>query len=182
VRFEVVLGVAVLAAGLAATSTARGEMITASGTWGAGTPTTPISAAGDTWSFSFDVMPPITNGGVTPFTNAAYSLNGVPVTGETISGVTFFPAAVFGLFTLDFSGDDHLDLYGAQVFDARLSLIPGNYPAVVDVNSSTGQLGVGTGSGTVNIAPVPAPPAVVLVGLGAGCVVLKRYVGRRATS
>jgi hypothetical protein len=32
---------------------------------------------------------------------------------------------------------------------------------------------------TVNA--VPAPPAVVLVGLGAGCVALKRYVGRRAT-
>jgi hypothetical protein len=31
-------------------------------------------------------------------------------------------------------------------------------------------------------SPVPAPPAVVLVGLGAGCVALKRYVGRRATA
>jgi hypothetical protein len=30
-------------------------------------------------------------------------------------------------------------------------------------------------------SPVPAPPAVVLVGLGAGCVALKRYVHRRAT-
>jgi hypothetical protein len=29
---------------------------------------------------------------------------------------------------------------------------------------------------------VPAPPAVVLVGLGAGCVALRRYVGRRATA
>jgi hypothetical protein len=31
-------------------------------------------------------------------------------------------------------------------------------------------------------SPVPAPPAVVLVGLGAGCVALRRYVGRRATA
>jgi hypothetical protein len=31
-------------------------------------------------------------------------------------------------------------------------------------------------------APVPAPPAVVLVGLGAGCVAVRRYVGRRATA
>jgi hypothetical protein len=29
---------------------------------------------------------------------------------------------------------------------------------------------------------VPAPPAVVLVGLGAGCVALRRYVGRHATA
>jgi len=28
-------------------------------------------------------------------------------------------------------------------------------------------------------SPVPAPPAVVLAGLGAGCVALRRYVGRR---
>jgi hypothetical protein len=34
----------------------------------------------------------------------------------------------------------------------------------------------------VSTAPVPAPPAVVLVGLGAGCVALRRYVGRRATA
>src|SRR5262249_9616305 len=32
-----------------------------------------------------------------------------------------------------------------------------------------------------NLTPVPAPPAVVLVGLGAGCVALRRYVRRRAT-
>jgi hypothetical protein len=38
-------------------------------------------------------------------------------------------------------------------------------------------------SGHVSTSPVPAPPAVVLVGLGAGCVALKRYVGhRRATA
>jgi hypothetical protein len=37
-------------------------------------------------------------------------------------------------------------------------------------------------SGDVVTSAVPAPPAVVLVGLGAGCVVLKRYVHRRATA
>jgi hypothetical protein len=37
-------------------------------------------------------------------------------------------------------------------------------------------------SGDSLTSPVPAPPAVVLVGLGAGCVVLKRYVHRRATA
>jgi hypothetical protein len=34
----------------------------------------------------------------------------------------------------------------------------------------------------LKFATVPAPPAVVLVGLGAGCVALRRYVGRRATA
>jgi hypothetical protein len=33
---------------------------------------------------------------------------------------------------------------------------------------------------TPNTSPVPAPPAVVLVGLGTGCVALRRYVQRRA--
>jgi hypothetical protein len=37
-------------------------------------------------------------------------------------------------------------------------------------------------SGDVVTSPVPAPPAVVLVGLGAGCVALRRYVSRRATA
>jgi hypothetical protein len=37
---------------------------------------------------------------------------------------------------------------------------------------------------TFNRGPqaVPAPPAVVLAGLGAGCVAVRRYVGRRATA
>jgi hypothetical protein len=34
----------------------------------------------------------------------------------------------------------------------------------------------------IHISPVPAPPAVVLLGLGAGCVALQRYVVRRATA
>ena len=34
-------------------------------------------------------------------------------------------------------------------------------------------------SGDVVTSTVPAPPAIVLVGLGAGCVALRRYVGRR---
>jgi hypothetical protein len=34
----------------------------------------------------------------------------------------------------------------------------------------------------VSTSAVPAPPAVVLVGLGAGCVALQRYVGRRVTA
>ena len=33
-----------------------------------------------------------------------------------------------------------------------------------------------------HVSAVPAPPTVVLVGLGAGCVALRRYVGRRATA
>jgi hypothetical protein len=36
-------------------------------------------------------------------------------------------------------------------------------------------------SGDVVTSTVPAPPAVVLVGLGIGCVALRRYPGRRAT-
>jgi hypothetical protein len=36
--------------------------------------------------------------------------------------------------------------------------------------------------GTSVTSSVPAPPALVLVGLGAGCVALRRYVGGRATA
>jgi hypothetical protein len=32
------------------------------------------------------------------------------------------------------------------------------------------------------LTTVPAPPSVVLVGLGAGCVAVRRYMGRRATA
>jgi hypothetical protein len=39
-----------------------------------------------------------------------------------------------------------------------------------------------SGDVVTSTSPVPAPPAAVLVGLGAGCVVLKRYVHRRATA
>jgi hypothetical protein len=48
------------------------------------------------------------------------------------------------------------------------------------VSNSTGLNEVGF-DGTRTSA-VPAPPALVLVGLGAGCVALRRYVGRRATA
>jgi hypothetical protein len=36
--------------------------------------------------------------------------------------------------------------------------------------------------GSTSTSTVPAPPAVVLVGLGAGCAALRRYVHRRATA
>jgi hypothetical protein len=59
-----------------------------------------------------------------------------------------------------------------------LGLTPGDYTWNWHNGTDADSLEVIVPSAT----PVPAPPAVVLVGLGAGCVALRRYVGRRATA
>jgi hypothetical protein len=91
-------------------------------------------------------------------------------------------------------------------FSSTLPLTPGSTYSLIlartDASSQFGAIYTGSGyaggsfisqgnasratnlifSEGINVTPVPAPPAVVLVGLGAGCVALKRYVGRRATA
>jgi hypothetical protein len=65
---------------------------------------------------------------------------------------------------------------GAVFAGARFE--PGSFPPTLPTTlPTTFQI-----DGTVVTSPVPAPPAVVLVGLGAGCVALRRYVGRRVTA
>jgi hypothetical protein len=56
------------------------------------------------------------------------------------------------------------------------------YSRGIDVNFQSNLSANFRLSGDVVTSPVPAPPAVVLVGLGAGCVAVKRLLHRRAVA
>src|ERR1700674_3893297 len=107
---------------------AKADSVTmsASGTWGAGTPTTTYSAAGDPWSFSFNLSNPVTDatldsvlgGFVThQFSNFSYFLNnGLVATTADLTGVELFPSTNLGGFDLLF-GNATVSLYGAQLYN-----------------------------------------------------------------
>jgi hypothetical protein len=165
---------------------ARGDtfLVTGSGTWASDAPTTALSAPDATWSFSYDETTPLNafpSGPIGNPTNFSYELNGTPVA-EPLAGVEYFATVDFGLLSLSFSGGDHLQLYGVQVYDASLSLIPGVYDAVIDANQTLSSP-FGEGTGTVTISSVPEPASIALVGLGLGLVALsaaRRLMHRRA--
>ena len=138
-------------------------MVSGSGTWGPDAPTSTYTAPGDTWSFSFDVPNPLDANPTSMATNFQYVLNGSPVS-TTLSSVEFFASPDGGLFDVNFTDGNSLNLYGAQVFSTSdLSLIPGVYSANIDINSFVGPP-AGIGSGTVTI--VPEPSSIVSAGLG----------------
>lgn len=139
-RFASILIVCMLAQTAASGGTVE---ISGSGTWDSTAPSTALSAAGKTWSFSFDVnvTTPIENLTTLSVSNPLYLLNGTPVVSETINTVQFFTTAAFGLFNLGFSGGslpDELNFYGVQVFDASGNLAPGTYQAAIDINGLAG--------------------------------------------
>jgi hypothetical protein len=176
-RFALVVAVSLLAHGVA---NAADVLITGSGTFGDSAPTTDLSAPGDTWSFSFDVSSPVTPVTAVSVINASYSLNGTLVTSETIVDAIFYPTSSFGLFDLNFSGEDTVSLYGAQAYDSSGNLISGTYAATIDVNASIGPPS-GTGSGTVLIGggSVPEPSSIVsgffgLLGVSGVCLYHRR--------
>jgi hypothetical protein len=67
--------------------------------------------------------------------------------------------------------------HGGTVAGAEAFLITNMSAGLTYLNIHTDRFPGGEIRG--QIAPVPAPPAVVLAGLGAGCVAVRRYVGRR---
>jgi MYXO-CTERM domain-containing protein len=161
--------VSILTVGILVQSAAIGGTvsISGSGTWDATTTSTPLSAPGATWSFSLDLSSPVTPVTPEPVTNAAYLLNGTPVISETITSVSFFAGVSFGLFDLNFSGGDVVELYGAQAYDSSGNLIPGSYPATSDVNLTVGAP-PGSGSGSVIIGTattVPEPSSIISGGI-----------------
>jgi len=160
----------------------RADTVTGSGTWGSETPTTTESAAGDTWYFSFQVSDPVTDasgsGGVfstEEFSDFVYLLNGVAIT-PTLTAITFYDEASFGLFDLDLSDGNIVSLYGDQVYAGTpppdMTLVGGVYSAGIAMNDS--DLPDGSGSGTVKIATTPEPGTLALLGLGSMVVAFRR--------
>jgi hypothetical protein len=93
------------------------------------------------------------------------------------SGVTIQPNTAYYFYndsTPPVSGASGLNNPGFSTFFATTA--SSNFGGV-----SIGETNFTLAGTQVSTSPVPAPPAVVLVGLGAGCVALRRYFGRRAT-
>jgi hypothetical protein len=164
---------------------ADGVNVSASGTWGAGTPTTNYSAVGETWSFAFGLPNPVTDatvdsvlgGSVTQqFSNFSYYLNnGLVATTADLTGVELFPSSNLGGFNLIF-GTATVSLYGAQLYNGTaptLDLSPGSFAAASAINNADA-----TGSGTVNtvnIVSTPEPATGLLLGIGLlGLLVMRR--------
>ena len=167
---------------LCASAAHADDIVTGSGTWGDGTPATPESAAGATWSFSFTVSDPATD--ATPsgdgfltqqISDFVYLLNGTPISATLLDAV-FYPSSDLGLFDLDFSDGNTVNLYGDQVYAGTpppdMTFLPGNYSATVGMNGDDT-----TGNGTVSITPttaMPEPATLPLLCLGLLALVLTR--------
>jgi hypothetical protein len=145
-------------------------VISGSGNWGSNALTTPESAPGDSFSFTFDISSPYSgtpyDGGVytTDATNFSYELNNTPVA-VTLTGVVFYPSSINGLFDLDFSDSNALNAFGPDIGSTKtITLIdtPANF-AISD--PTTGPNGVGSGSVSVS-STVPEPISVTLLGTG----------------
>ena len=148
--------------------TASGGMIqiSGSGTWSATTPTTTLTAANATWSFTFEVPDPL-SGAINPYgnyistaLNAVYELNGL-VVNDAITSITYYSGGGpdGGLFDINFASGV-LNLFGDQIYNANLYLIPGEYVASIKDN-----LGSGSGSVIVGVG-VPEPSSIVIGGMG----------------
>jgi hypothetical protein len=108
-----------------------------------------------------------------------------PATGDVLSdGLLYFgPSPVY-----HGPGGPYQVFFAQATLDRQFDVSGGPPPAigaesVIGIDSLGPQPRIfSVGFWDVSVQPVPAPPAVVLVGLGAGCVALRRFVGRRATA
>jgi PEP-CTERM motif len=174
---------------LAQTAARADFQITGSGMFGdpSPAPSSPLFAANGTWSFSFDVTSPVPTDDMTAVTvyNATYLLNGSPVAGETPVSATFYDNSLSGLFDLNFPPPDVLNLYGAQIFDSSGNLIPGVYPATIDVGLSQGGPPANLGSGTVTVTPlsvIPEPSTMIIMGVSGAALAGVGVLRRRRTA
>jgi len=157
----------IAAAALIAQPTAYGGIVTVSGsgTWGADAPDSIYTAAGVSWSFSFDLPDPLDDTLTSSATHFQYFLGGSAVS-TTLSSVAFFSTDLGGGFDIDFEDGNSLNLYADQVYSSLgLSLIPGVYTSNIDINAFTGPPR-GSGSGAVTISVVvPEPSSLASGGL-----------------
>jgi MYXO-CTERM domain-containing protein len=139
--------------------------ISGSGAWGPHTPSTTLSAPDATWSFTFDVPDPLPGtidmyGEYTStVSKSQYLLNGFAVN-DTIESLTYYSAGPGpgGLFDINFAHGT-LSLFGAQIYDSNLNLIPGVYGATIKDN-------LGSGQGIVIVGVVSEPSSMISGGLG----------------
>ena len=138
--------------------------ISASGTWGDGTPITPYSAPGGSWSFSFDLPNPISSNPTDQATHFSYlesSPKVAPVVYLPSVGVKFFPADQAGMFDVTFPDGNVLSLYGPDI-GTSLTFVTGQYNDVAAGMDMLPASGIGT------VAVFALSP--VVTGLGAGVV------------
>jgi hypothetical protein len=137
----------------------------------------------------------VTFSGITSLTTASHihATTALPGTGTAGVATTVprFPGFPFGVTSGTY--DQTFDMLSASSYNPSFITANGGTPASAEaalfaamatdeayLNIHSNQFPGGEIRGF--LTPVPAPPAVVLVGLGAGCVALKRYVARRATA
>jgi MYXO-CTERM domain-containing protein len=165
--FLLILAAPALIAGPAA----RAGMVTVSGsgTWNADAPDSLYTAAGASWSFSFDLPAPLDDLFTSSATNFQYLLDGVAVS-TTLDSIEFFSTDDGGMFDLNFADGNSLNLYGPQAYSSPdLSLITGVYASNIDINAFAGPPdGIGSGVVTFSLV-VPEPSSLASGGLALAC-------------
>ena len=155
-------------------------IISGSGTWDASTPTTPESAPGNSFSFSFDMPNPFsgTSNGqglvTSQGTNLIYDLNGNPVS-VGLSYEVFYPSSYGGLFTIGFTDGNYLGVFGPDIGSTG-TLTIGTFSAGYSVNSQDEFTPQASGPGSVS--GVPEPSSLTLFGaalFGMGWIAQKKH-------
>jgi hypothetical protein len=162
-------------------------LVTESGTFDSGTPTTSISASGDTYSFSFDVSSTPAVSGVlageyfnVAYTNFSYLLNGSAVS-TSVGSITLFSSADSGGISICFISPcpgttdpgEGLVFYGPQLYSGSESsptILTGSFaPSLGYLASNSSQYDFASDS-NVNItalsATTPEPSSLALLGTG----------------
>lgn len=140
--------------------------ITGTGTWDQATSTTPYSAAGATWQFSFYLPDVIASNPTTQVTDFSYSLNGTVVATSLPGGIFFFPVSDGGGFDLyptinNTSAINVISVLFPYDVGSDLTISSGVFKTGMELNDG---LALGSGTGTVTIAATPEPPSIILLG------------------
>jgi hypothetical protein len=182
--------VALACAFQAAPAVAQTYTVTESGTWAAGTPTIPdFSAAGETWSYSFEVsvtptaLYPSPGSFNTDISDFEYTLDGIVESSVSTPSVSWL-ASPAGLITFGTSNGATFVLYGSQAFSGTTSdptILSGDY--TLDSSSVVTFPGGGSEflSGFLDVPEGGAPWLYLLLGALACCggIFLKSRAGLR---